>query len=265
LDLIVWPETSVAGAVYEAGAEAAYRELFTSRLRTPTLVGAVLARPVEDARQYALLNSALMLNPGGQLLGSYSKHRLLAFGEYLPLGSLFPKLYEWSPNTGMFNPGQSLSPLTASGHPVSVHICYEDVLPSFVNEMLQQEPADLIVNMTNDAWYGDTTQPWIHLALATFRAIEHRKFFVRSTNSGVSAFVDPAGRVVAHTETFTQAALRQEIAYLHGSATPYELYGDAPWWLCSLFSALACAFRKRDVFGRRSKDGASPLAVKENT
>lgn len=244
-DLIVWSETSVAGAVYEQDAEAVYRKLFTERLQVPVLFGALLARDVADARGRTLFNSALMSDGRGNIVGRYDKHALLAFGEYLPLGSTFPILYEWSPNTGAFTPGDSMAALPAGPHPVSAHICYEDVLPAFVNDLVRASDAKLLVNLTNDAWYGDTTQPWIHLTLSTFRAVEHRRFFVRSTNSGVSAFIDPVGRVLAHTGTFEQAALSHEVAYLDLGRTPYELYGDAPWWACSVALAGLCVFPRR--------------------
>jgi apolipoprotein N-acyltransferase len=127
---------------------------------------------------------------------------------------------------------------------VSAHICYEDVLPSFVNDLVRASEPELLVNITNDAWYGDTTQPWIHLALAKFRAIEHRRFMVRSTNSGVSAFIDPVGRVLAHTGAFQRAATSHEVAYLKPARTPYEVYGDAPWWACTLAIAALCIARR---------------------
>jgi apolipoprotein N-acyltransferase len=244
LDLIVWSETSVAGGVYEHDAEAVYRMLFTERLKVPVLFGALLMRDVSDARRRTLFNSALMSDGRGSITGRYDKHALLAFGEYLPLGSTFPILYEWSPNTGAFTPGTTLTPLPVGEHRVSAHICYEDVLPGFVNDLVRGSGADLLVNITNDAWYGDTTQPWIHLALATFRAIEHRRFLVRSTNSGVSAFVDPAGRVLAHTATFERAALSHEVAYLKPARTPYELYGDAPWWACTFVIGALCLVQR---------------------
>jgi apolipoprotein N-acyltransferase len=251
LDLIVWSETSVAGGVYEQDAEAVYRQLFTERLPVPVLFGALLARDVADARKRTLFNSALMSDGRGHIVGRYDKHALLAFGEYLPLGSTFPILYEWSPNTGAFTPGDSMAALPAGPHRVSAHICYEDVLPGFVNDLVAASDAELLVNLTNDAWYGDTTQPWIHLALATFRAIEHRRYFVRSTNSGVSAVIDPVGRVLAHTETFELAALSHEVAYLKPARTPYEIYGDAPWWACSAAIAGLCLVPRRRIFPRR--------------
>jgi apolipoprotein N-acyltransferase len=249
LDLIVWSETSVAGGVYENDAEAVYRRLFTERLHVPVLFGALLMRDVSDARGRTLFNSALMSDGHGHIVGRYDKHALLAFGEYLPLGSTFPVLYEWSPNTGAFTPGDSVAPLPLGERKVSTHICYEDVLPSFVNDLVKTSDSELLVNITNDAWYGDTTQPWIHLALATFRAIEHRRFFVRSTNSGVSAFIDPAGRVLAHTGAFERAAVSHEVAFMNPGTTPYELYGNAPWWVCTAAIAGFCVVPRRRLRG----------------
>lgn len=241
LDLIVWSETSVARGVYEDQAAEYYQRVLTSQLKTPVLFGALLLRDVDDARGTTLFNSALMSDPDGKIVGRYDKHALLPFGEYLPLGEAFPILYEWSPNTGRFSKGDTLAPLPLGEHRVSAHICYEDVLPGFVNDLVaQSDDVDLLVNMTNDAWYGDTTQPWIHLALAKFRAVEHRRFLVRSTNSGVSAFVDAAGRVLAHTGTFEEVSKSHRVAYLSPSKTLYERVGDVPYLLAFLLLATCC-------------------------
>jgi apolipoprotein N-acyltransferase len=199
-----------------------------------------------------------MSNAQGDVVGRYDKQALLAFGEYLPLGETFPILYEWSPNTGAFTPGKSFESLPLGERKVSAHICYEDVLPSFVNTLVRQGDADLLVNLTNDAWYGDTTEPWIHLALATFRAIEHRRFLVRSTNSGVSAFIDPGGRVLSHTQPFEKTTLSHEVAYLHPERTPYELYGDVPWWTCAVVLGFLC-LRPRRQRSAAAEPAAPPL------
>src|ERR1041385_6942176 len=195
LDLVVWSETSVMSSVPEDLAALEYPRRFTRSLGVPAIFGAVLYKPVNDERGYVLYNSALISDRAGEIRGRYDKTYLLAFGEFIPFGDSFPVLYEWSPNTGRFTPGKSLAALPLDGHKVSVHICYEDVEPAFINKMMRADPADLLVNITNDAWFGDSTEPWIHLALSKFRAIEQRRFLARSTNSGVSAIVDPAGRV----------------------------------------------------------------------
>jgi apolipoprotein N-acyltransferase len=244
LDLIVWSETSVAGGVYEDEAAQFYKKLITSHLKSPLLFGALLVRDVTDARRVTLFNSALLSDREGNLVGRYDKQALLAFGEYLPLGDWFPILYQWSPNTGKFTSGTRLDPLPLGNRKIAAHICYEDVLPTLVNELFRKQKADLLVNLTNDAWYGDTTQPWIHLALAKFRAIEHRRFFVRSTNSGVSAFVDANGRVLAHTGTYERTEMSHQVAYLGTGRTPFELWGHAPYWILAVVAAAGCWFRR---------------------
>jgi apolipoprotein N-acyltransferase len=257
LDLVVWSETSVMRAVPEEQAEREFQRRFTRSLRVPALFGGVLVRPVADEREYELFNSAILTDKQGKIAGRYDKQFLLAFGEYLPFGSVFPVLYKWSPNSGRFSPGTKLEPLPLEDRQIAVFICYEDIIPSFVNSIVRNGDPELLANLTNDAWFGDTSEPWIHLALAKLRAVEHRKYFVRSTNSGVSAFIDPVGRVVSHTSTFQQQALRAELSWLKGK-TPYALYGDAPWWLASLCAVALALIRRRE---RRVAEPGTPEPV----
>ncbi|HEY3236244.1 MAG TPA: apolipoprotein N-acyltransferase, partial [Polyangiaceae bacterium] len=252
LDLIVWSETSVTDPVNEATAKIFYPWQFTSRLGIPALFGAVLLRPVNDERGYVFFNSALLSNAKGEIVGRYDKQYLLGFGEYIPLGDRFPTLYRWSPNSGRFTPGTSFEPLPLDGHQIAVFICYEDIIPSFVNKIMRHGDPDLLVNITNDAWFGDTTEPWIHLALSQFRAVEHRRFFVRSTNSGVSAFIDPVGRVLSHTRTFETQALAERVAWLR-PRTPYRTIGDFPWWLATFAIFGASIFRRPARIGLTSR------------
>jgi apolipoprotein N-acyltransferase len=243
LDIVVWSETSVMRAVEESSMAIAVPRAFSRNLEVPALVGSVLVRPVEDEREYVFFNSALSTDAAGNVTGRYDKTFLLAFGEYLPWGDTFPILYKWSPNSGHFSPGTSIEPLELAGHRVSTNICYEDLVPGFVNKMFRHRDAELIVNMTNDAWFGNTLEPWQHLALAQFRAIEQRRYLIRSTNSGISAFVDPTGKVIAHSGAFQQAAMSRDIAWMKGK-TVYRFIGDSPWWLASVIS-LFLAFRVR--------------------
>jgi len=175
-------------------------------------------------------NTALMADVDGKILGRYDKQYLLAFGEYLPFGDMFPVLYKWSPNSGHFTPGTSFESLPWGEHKIGALICYEDILPSFVQKLVKHGDPDLIVNLTNDAWFGDSTEPWIHLALAKFRAVEHRRFLVRATNSGVSAIVDATGRVVAHGGTFKEETIVGDGRFMR-AWTLYGAIGDVPWWI----------------------------------
>jgi apolipoprotein N-acyltransferase len=254
LDLVVWSETSVMGAMLEDQAARIVPRAFAARLHVPVLFGAVLVKPVSDAREYAYYNSALITGRDGEVHGRYDKQELVPFSEHMPFGHEIPKLYEISPNSGKFDPGESNEPLPLGDHLIATLICNDDVVPALGNRVTKNPNVDLLANLTNDAWFGDTTEPWIHLALAEFRAIEHRRFFVRSTNSGVSAFIDPVGRVLATSETFKEQTLVHQIAWLHGR-TVYEALGDWPYWVPGLFAAYA-AFSGR----RRRRTSDEPLA-----
>jgi apolipoprotein N-acyltransferase len=162
----------------------------------------------------------------------------------MPLGEEFPVLFEISPNSSNFRAGDEVKPLVLGEHRIAAMVCNDDVSPSLGNRLLEDPNTDLMVNLTNDAWFGDTTEPWIHLGLAKFRAVEHRRFFVRSTNSGVSAFIDPVGRVVSHTETFKEQTLSGEIAWLKGR-TGYEYIGDSAYWLATLLVGISAFVKKR--------------------
>ncbi len=249
VDLVVWSETSATTATREdlAMKSHIYRDRFAASLGVPTIFGAVLYRVDPDRERW--FNTAISTDIKGEVRGRYDKQFLLAFGEYLPFGDTFPVLYKWSPHSGRFSPGTSLEPLTVdikgTTHKVTALICYEDILPGFTNRAVSHAEPELLVNMTNDAWFGDTTEPWQHLALAKFRAIEHRRFLVRSTNSGVSAIVDPNGAIVEGTLStpFTAEARDGIIRWLSGG-TVYEAIGDGPWYLLTLGMAVA-AFRRR--------------------
>lgn len=244
VDLVVWPETSVAGATLEEDAPEYYHKAVTGKLGVPAIVGAVLARRGEEAKDTVFFNSALIADGSGRIRGRYDKQFLLAFGEYLPFGERFPKLYEWSPNSSRFKPGTSFEPLYFGDHPLAVFICYEDLHASFVNKMMRSGRPELLVNMTNDAWFGDTTEPWEHMALSKLRAVEQRRYFIRATNSGVSGIVDPVGRLVAKTPTFEEARIAEDVALLQ-LPTVYRAIGDVPWWIVSGLSFLMALVRRR--------------------
>ncbi|OJY26335.1 MAG: apolipoprotein N-acyltransferase [Myxococcales bacterium 68-20] len=249
VDLVVWSETSATAPAREDLAMKGnyYRDRFAASLGVPTIFGAVLYRVDPDRERW--FNTAISTDVKGEFRGRYDKQYLLAFGEYLPFGDTFPILYKWSPHSGRFSAGTSLEPLIVdikgTEHKVSALICYEDILPGFTNRAVGHADPELIVNMTNDAWFGDTTEPWQHLALAKFRAIEHRRFLVRSTNSGVSAIIDPNGAIVEGTlSTPFQAEARDAVIRWMKGGTVYEVLGDIPWYAVTLGIAIA-AFRRR--------------------
>jgi apolipoprotein N-acyltransferase len=253
-DFLVWSETSAMRPAYDEDYKSELRAV-AAHIGLPTIFGAVIVKRVPDLRGYVLYNSGIASAASGRIEGRYDKQYLLAFGEYLPFGDSLPVLYKWSPNSGHFSPGNTLDslPIDIGGtiHPATVLICYEDILPRFTNDAVRHGDPELLVNMTNDAWFGDTEEPWEHLALSEMRAVEHRRYLVRGTNSGVSAVIDPVGRVIAKSGTFRQEGLLATIHWLRGG-TVYETVGDWPWLLCSLAMAFA-AWRRRDALGLAGK------------
>ncbi|UQA56250.1 apolipoprotein N-acyltransferase [Polyangium aurulentum] len=247
VDLVVWSEAAVPRSFSEARYEDEVYRTISQKLGVPTIVGTVLRRPAGPGGRAAFFNTALMAGDDGKILGRYDKQYLLAFGEYLPFGETFPILYKWSPNSGQFTPGKSFEPLTWRDHRISTLICYEDILPAFVRQLVSHGDPDLLVNLTNDAWFGDSTEPWIHFALAKMRAVEHRRFLVRATNSGVSGIVDAAGRVVAHGGTFREEAIVGEARFMR-QKTLYGMIGDAPWFIATLvIGAMAIRSKPKKV------------------
>jgi apolipoprotein N-acyltransferase len=247
-ELVLWSE----GADTHMYPEERYEELakseLTHRLGVPAIIGTGIRREPRIGRR-TYFNTALLSDADGTILGRYDKQVLLAFGEYLPLGKTFPSLYRWSPSSGRFTAGTSLDPLLFGDHRISVIICYEDILPAFVNGMVRHADPDLIVNLTNDTWFGETTEPLEHLALAQLRAVEHRRYLIRATNSGMSAIIDAAGRVVMHGGAFREEALIGEARFMR-QRTGYELLGDAPYWTATLAIALMALVEKKRIFRR---------------
>jgi apolipoprotein N-acyltransferase len=229
LDLVVWPETALGGVVPRDGLERILLDDVVmspageTLLSVPVIAGAIL----KD--HWELRNSAVLFDGAG-VKGVYDKIRPLVVGEYLPLVGTFPKLRKWLPNAGEIVAGTSTAPLPLGEHRISALICYEDVLAGFANDVVRAADPDLLVNLTNDSWFGDSNVSGVHLALAKYRAIEHRRFLVSASNSGISAFVDPIGRSSGETALFRAAALTGEVRWMRAQ-TPYERIGDLLGWL----------------------------------
>jgi apolipoprotein N-acyltransferase len=242
VDLTVWSESALS-FVFPSDLRNVREQIRSWPTESHVLFGALRE---EGGRIY---NTAYLSDREGALQAPYDKTFLLAFGEYLPGGETFPVLYQWSPNSGHFTPGarpvaMTLPPASdGQRYRVAPLICYEDILPRFVHRFQRETDSQLLAVILNDAWFGDTTEPWIHMALSKFRSVEHRRDFVRAANSGVSGFIDGAGRVIAQTGTFTVEAPVATV-HLRTRKTLYALTGDWFGWL-ALVSALAMVVRKR--------------------
>jgi len=240
IDLLVWPE-SAFGWFLPAHVKNVRDIVFQGAIDTPTLFGGLAQR--ERDGKILPFNTAFMTDGDGSIVGTYDKTYLLAFGEYMPLGDTFPVLYQISPNSGRFAPGDHVQPVPFGPYRIGVLICYEDILPSFVARSVQVGNPHLLVNITNDAWFGDTHAPWEHLAIAKLRAVEHHRALVRSTNSGVSTVIDPAGRTLALSGVFTRENLSAEVPMMQGSSL-YVTLGNFPGYL-ALLALLGLGLRAR--------------------
>jgi apolipoprotein N-acyltransferase len=240
--LVVWPEGAVQ-EVFDEDTVAEEVKQVTHGLGVPVLFGGGVRRIRGGVgREY---NTALLADADGSLAGSYDKQLLLPFGEYLPFGETFPSLYTYSPNSGRLSPGYSMDPLILAGHRITALVCYEDILPGFVNRTVAHADPELLVNMTIDTWFGHTIEPWEHLGLAQLRAVEHRRYLVRATNSGVSAIIDATGRITKKSGVlFGEDAFVGEVRLMHAS-TVYEKLGDWPFWAGAALIAAMALFRRR--------------------
>lgn len=245
VDLLVWPE-SVAQWWVPAGIRSLdEKDNPFPGVRTFLIYGglAFTLHAGEPGRRRAdKYNSAFLIDPQGNVLGRYDKQVLMPFGEYLPGASLIPQLAALSPQTGDFTPGSQLATLDVPGLVrVAPLICYEDV-PAHIAREMTRMGAEALLTIFNDAWFGPTVAPYQHEALALWRAIENRRYFMRVGNAGVTGIVDPFGRVTARLGQFTEEVLQAEIRPLR-IETFYTRYGDVFAWTTVLGAAGLLAVR----------------------
>ena len=202
-ELLVWSEGSFPIAVpreFSADFPPDSLAMIRRGFSVPTIIGA----DMYDAAREDAFNSAILLDKNGKVAGRYDKVRLLAFGEYIPGIDAFPWLRKLLPaGAGRFTAGAGPGVVSLPGSDGQVWrlgpvICYEDLLPGFLRGVGQLRP-NLLVNLTSDSWFGAETEPWEHLALAVFASVELRVSMVRAVNSGISALIDPNGRLVEKT------------------------------------------------------------------
>ena len=224
VDLVLWPETAMP-FIFETDPARSVVTAIPEMLSTHLLFG-TLARDVQG-RFY---NSAYVYGKKGELVGRYDKAHLVPFGEFTPLRDYFPFLEKISVATGDFFSGAGHEPISTPLGKVGLLICYEGTFP-YITIDSTRSGAQVFVNITNDAWFGASSAPYQHLAFYTFRAIETDRFVLRAANTGVSAIIDPRGRITARTDIFVRTALKGTFAMRDGQ-TFYVRHGDYFVTLC---------------------------------
>ncbi len=231
-DLIIWPETAMP-FIFD-------REIYANKYikALPEAVnGNLLFGTMSQDPSGRFRNSAYVIGKDGETKGIYSKVHLVPFGEYTPLLSYFPFLEKLTAAGGDFSSGEGHKPIKTDAGNIGILICYEGVFPSITNETVRKG-AQVLVNLTNDAWYDRTSAPFQHFAFYIFRAIETDRYLLRAANTGISAIIDPKGHVEEKTAIFTEEILKGSFA-IRDTKTFYVKQGD--YFILLVLLALAVA------------------------
>ena len=226
-DLIVWPEVAIPGRSEELQHSVLNHLATKARDQSSNLLTGIL---VSDSVNNTYHNSMVMLGEEG---GQYHKRHLVPFGEFYPFRSLlsFMRTYIRIPMSDM-TPGPDSQPLmSVKGVKLGVSICYEDVFSRDIN--LDLPEANILINTSNDAWFGDSLAPHQHLQIAQMRSLETSRPMVRSTNTGQSAFIDHRGRIIEASEQFKLQTLSTTLQGRSGS-TPFLWFAQIQPWLAWL-------------------------------
>ncbi len=249
-EVIVWPETA---APFFYGWEPQLNPLVdnvAAKNGVPILFGAPWFDPSGGGKYY---NSVFQLDRHGVARGRYDKRHLVPFGEYIPLRKLLFFMKKLTVGEEDFSSGTGPSLFEVEGTRVGASVCYEAVFPDIIRDSVRKG-AQWLVNVTNDAWFGDTVAPYQHLAMARMRSVEFRRPMVRAANSGISAVFDARGETVAEIGLFRREAATGEIRP-RGGETIYAKSGELFAISCtimSLFVLAATMFRRRGTASAQS-------------
>jgi apolipoprotein N-acyltransferase len=232
--LVIWPELPAPFYYYD---DPEFRRLAQTIAERH---GHFLFGTVAYTGQHQPLNTALLLGPDGSISGRYDKIDLVPFGEFVPRFFFF--VNRITREAGDFVPGQDIVVLQAGHQHLGIFICYESAFPDLVRRFAMSG-ANVLVNLSNDAYFGHSEAHDQHLLIARMRAVENRRFLIRSTNDGITAVIDPAGRILRRFPLYEQIASPVRYGLIQGT-TFYTLHGDWFAWTC-LAAGLLLAIRER--------------------
>lgn len=227
-DLFIWPETATPFYFFQEPSPTVKTIKGLRRVGGDFVIGTPRVGTRENGRVY--FNSAFVVNGSGTVFGRYDKARLVPYGEYIPFKKFMPFIGKIVAQVGDFVPGEKGNTILWGDFRLGIQICYEIIFPDLSRAMAQNN-AVLLVNITNDAWFGYQSAAYQHFSMATFRAVENRRSVVRAANTGISGFIDPTGRILEQTPLFTEAALAKKMPLLD-KKTFYTRNGDVFAWIC---------------------------------
>ena len=246
-DLVVWPEAP--SPFFEQ--DARFQQAMISIARTeqsPLIIGGLAADYSTEENGWHDFNSAIVVGPDGSRVGRYDKIHLVPFGEYVPFQRLLFFAHKLTGRVSRFTAGDERRVFRLNGHRYGVFICYEAVFADEVREF-SQLGAEVLVNISDDGWYGDTSAPWQHLNMARMRAIENRRWLLRDTNNGVTAAIDPYGRVRQSIPRHQTDALPANYGF-RDDVTFYTTHGDVFAWACAILSVGVVGWSFRESLRR---------------
>jgi apolipoprotein N-acyltransferase len=216
--LVVWPETPAPFYLNEDAEFRARVQEIARKLGAYFLLGYI------DAVGEGPSNSAALLNPNGDQISRYDKMHLVPFGEYVPFKRILFFAEALTRQVGEFVPGTEYTISSLDGHRISTAICYESIFPDLVRRFVKRG-SELLVVITNDGWFGESSAPYQHLRMGVVRAVENRRYMVRTANTGITAIIDPYGRIEART-TIGIRTILDGTAHFRSDRTFYTEYGD---------------------------------------
>jgi apolipoprotein N-acyltransferase len=229
--LVAWPESPAPFAQGDPRFLPSMAKI-AQTVRAPLVVGGVGMDYSESEQEWHDYNSAMIIGADGAMVGRYDKIHLVPFGEYVPFRKFLFFARKLTGQVSSFDRGQERKVFRLNGHRYGVFICYEAVFADEVREF-SRLGAEVLVNISDDGWYGDTSAPWQHLNMARMRAIENRRWLLRDTNNGVTAVIDPYGRVRQSIPRHREGALAAEFGF-RDDVTFYAEHGDLFAWLCAI-------------------------------
>jgi apolipoprotein N-acyltransferase len=244
--LVIWPETAVEQWLPDGIQQLAAELMPRSRSHDSHFIfGARSFRGNVKDPDFQAYNSAFLTDGNGRVLSRYHKQVLLAFGEYIPFATVLSQWFSLPFSDG-FTPGDGPYTLDLSAdRRIAPLVCYEDLLPELSRRFVRERKANILVNLTNDAWYGKTVAPWQHARLAQWRAIETRRSLLRVTNTGVTTVINAKGEMLRSLPLFTPSVLSTQVEVLEGE-TLYVRFGDWFAWGVTLLSIGIVLFCSRE-------------------
>jgi len=234
--LVIWPETAVPFYLEKNRGGKGIVTAIARQNHVRVLTGSPAYDYNKKTKEVKLYNSAYLISARGRITGRYDKVHLVPYGEYVPLKRFMPFIKKLTAGVGDFSSGQGPVPLNVDGYKAGLLICYEAIFPSLARISVS-DGAGLLVNITNDAWFGRTSAPYQHLEMTLLRAVENRVFLLRAANTGFSVVIDPLGRIKKRTELFTEDVITADVSINNEMKTFYTAYGDVFAYVCIFISA----------------------------